>query len=206
MNGFYFITDSGLSVDGNAVDAAAAVCAGVRVIQYRNKGTKARLAYEEALKIKAVLKGALFLINDRIDVAQAVDADGVHLGKDDMPYEAARKILGPEKIIGITVSSVEQAKEAQDNGADYIGVGPIFQTRTKPDAGQPLGIETLKAIRKAVSIPIAAIGAITLENAQEVILAGADAVCALSAVIGKADVSTEIMKFQNIFQNCGKNV
>jgi len=199
MKGYYFITDSCLSEKGNLADVKEAVSAGVQVIQYRQKNAAAKQMYNEALSLKNICQGRLFLINDRVDVALAVDADGVHLGQSDLPCEAARKILGKEKIIGLTVSSIEQACQAQAKGADYIGVSPIFSTQTKTDAGNALGIELLKQIRENVSMPIVVIGGITLENAKDVIAAGADAICAISAVLGKADIKEEINKFQNLF-------
>lgn len=199
MKGYYFITDSKLSKKGNLADVKEAVSAGVQAIQYRDKNATSKQMYSEALKLKPACRGRLFLINDRIDIALAVDADGVHLGQEDVPYDIARKILGKKKIIGVSVSNVEQAQQAQDKGVDYIGISPVFLTRTKTDAGNPVGIDLLKQIKKNVSIPIVAIGGITLENAKDVINAGADAICAISAVLDKTDIKTEINKFQKLF-------
>ena len=105
---------------------------GVCAVQYRNKNAETRAMYEEAVRLKEICRDALFLINDRIDIALAVDADGVHLGQSDMPYRAARKMLGPEKVIGITVHNLAEAVEAQRSGADYLGVSPIFRPRRNP--------------------------------------------------------------------------
>ncbi|MDP3182920.1 MAG: thiamine phosphate synthase [Desulfobaccales bacterium] len=200
MRGYYFITDASLSRAGNLSDVKAAVAAGVKVVQYREKQADARKMYEEALKLRKICKHITFLVNDRVDLALAVDADGVHLGQDDLPYAVARKLLGPQKIIGITVHTVEEARQAQKLGADYLGVSPIFATHTKSDAGEPKGVALIKQIRKQVSIPIIAIGGITLANAGEVIRAGADGLCAISAVVTKGDVKTEIKKFQRLFR------
>ncbi len=204
MKGYYFITDSGLSRAGNISDVQQAEACGVSVVQYRNKNAETREMYEEALRLREICRNALFLINDRIDIALAVDADGVHLGQSDMPYAAARKMLGPEKIIGITVHNLAEALEAQKLGADYLGVSPIYQTATKTDAGKPAGIVLIEEIRARVDIPLIAIGGINYFNAPGVIRAGADGVCAISAVVAKDDVGVEIKKFQELFSSFGK--
>lgn len=198
MKGYYFITDSGLSRAGNISDVRNAVRAGVEVVQYREKSASTKHMYEEALILRGICKDVTFIINDRIDVALASGADGVHIGQDDMPYILARKILGRNKIIGVTVHSVEEAGKAQKMGADYLGVSPIFATRTKKDAGLPAGVALIKGIKKAVSIPIVAIGGIDLSNATSVIHAGADCICAISAVITTPSVKKEIEKFRKL--------
>jgi thiamine-phosphate pyrophosphorylase len=199
LKGYYFITDARLSRAGNLSDTRNAVAAGVKVVQYRDKHASTRKMYEEAKTLKAICQGVTFLINDRLDIALAVDADGVHLGCGDMPYQVARKLLGKNKIIGLTVHSVKEAKQAQQLGADYISVSPIFATKTKSNAGKPTGIRLIKEIRRRVSIPIIAIGGINLTNAKKVIAAGADGLCAISAVVAKPDVKREIEKFQALF-------
>jgi thiamine-phosphate pyrophosphorylase len=199
LKGYYFITDSGLSRSGNVLDVRKAESCGVRIVQYRNKHANTKEMCEEAVRLREICSNALFLINDRIDVVLAADADGVHLGQSDMPYIAARRILGPDKIIGITVHNLSEALEAQRLGANYLGVSPIFPTATKPDAGKPAGIVLIEKIRALVDIPLIAIGGINLANAPEVIKAGADGLCAISAVVTKEDVGQEIRKFQNLF-------
>ena len=199
LKGYYFITDSKMSRAGNTSDVKSALAAGVKVIQYRNKMSGTKEMYDEALKLKSMCKGALFLVNDRLDIVLSINADGVHLGCQDLPYAAARKLLGKNKIIGLTVHSLREARQAQKAGADYVGVSPIFATKTKTDAGRPLGIGLLKEIRKCVSIPIIAIGGINLSNAKEVVLVGADGLCAIRAVVAKSDVKKEIEKFQALF-------
>jgi len=199
MKGYYFITDKNLSRLGNLSDVRNAVKAGVKIVQYREKNADAKEMYEEALKLRKICKGVSFLINDRVDIALAVGASGVHLGQSDMPYKVARKLLGKNKIIGITVHNVEQAVLAQKAGADYVGVSPVFETRTKPDAKNPVGIELIRKIKQRVSLPVVAIGGINLSNAKEVISAGANCVCAVSAVIAKKNVKSEINKFQKLF-------
>ena len=199
MKGYYFITDSGLSRAGNASDVRQAVDCGVEVVQYRNKNAETREMFEEAIRLREICEDALFLINDRIDIALAAEADGVHLGQSDMPISEARRLLGPEKIIGLTVHNIAEALEAERLGADYLGVSPIFQTATKKDAGKPAGIALIEEIRRRVEIPLVAIGGINHANAADVIRAGADGVCAISCVVAKENVRLEIRKFQDLF-------
>jgi thiamine-phosphate pyrophosphorylase len=199
MKGYYFITDTGLSRAGNVKDVRRALTAEVGIVQYRAKETGTRVMLAEAQELKSLCQGAIFIVNDRVDVALAVDADGVHLGQEDMPYETARRLLGPDKIIGITVSTLAEARTAARQGADYLGVSPIFFTRTKPDAGLPAGLTLLQEIRNSVSLPLAAIGGITHENAAQVIAAGADMICAISQVVTHPDVCVAVEKFQKLF-------
>ena len=200
MRGYYFITEARLSRAGNLSDVASAVAAGVRVVQYREKQGLTFDLVAEARQLRKLCRPTLFLVNDRVDLACEVGADGVHLGQEDLPCPEARQILGPEKIIGVTVCNVAEALAAQAGGADYLGVSPIFSTATKADAGAPTGVALLAEIRRRVSLPLIAIGGITLANAPEVIKAGADGVCAISAVVTRTDVRAEIEKFQRLFR------
>jgi thiamine-phosphate pyrophosphorylase len=199
ISGYYFITDEKLSKAGALRDIQAAVAAGVRVVQYRSKTSDTGKMQQEALALKKICRRVAFIINDRIDIALAVNADGVHVGQEDMPCPIARDLLGPKKIIGVTVHTVAQALQAEKDGANYLGVGPIFETATKKDAGEPTGIQLLREIKKQSKLPLAAIGGITLENAPSVIAAGADAICAISAVVTREDVEGEIGKFMKMF-------
>jgi len=201
MIGYCFITDAGLSRRGNASDVRSALAAGVKIIQYRNKETDTRAMCREALKLRKLCKGKIFLINDRLDIALAVNADGVHLGQKDLPYQIARKILGRKKIIGLTVHNLKQAREAESLGVDYIGVAPVFSTDTKGDAGRAVGIKLIREIKKRLALPLVAIGGINLSNAREVIRAGADGICAISAVVTKKDVRAQIQKYQGLFKD-----
>jgi thiamine-phosphate pyrophosphorylase len=201
VRGYYFITAAALSRAGNLSDVAAAVAAGVRVVQYRQKPGCTRDLMAEARQLRQLCRHIRFLVNDRVDLALEVEADGVHLGQEDLPYPEARKMLGPEKIIGVTVHNVPEALAAQAAGADYLGVSPIFSTGTKGDAGAPAGVALLAEIRRRVTLPLVAIGGITLANAPAVIEAGADAVCAIAAVVTRPEVKAEIDKFQKLF--CG---
>jgi thiamine-phosphate pyrophosphorylase len=199
MKGYYFITDARLSRAGNRSDVAQAVAAGVQVVQYRAKDLSTRDMFHEANVLRQLCRQCLFLVNDCLDVALAVRADGVHLGQDDLPLTAARNVLGPEAVIGVTVHNVEEARAAERGGADYLGVSPIYPTQTKPDAGPPTGLSLLKELRAATSLPIVAIGGITFENARPVIVAGADCVCAISAVVTQKDVQSAIAQFMKLF-------
>jgi len=163
--------------------------AGVRFFQYRNKRGTRRDIYETSMRLAPLARGAgaLFIVNDHADIAFAVDADGVHLGQDDLPIEHARNLLGSGKLIGISTHSPDQAKIAEAGGADYIGFGPVFRTSTK-DAGPVQGVEKLSAIKRIVSVPVIAIGGITLATVGEAIGAGADGVAVISSVLSAPDI------------------
>jgi len=188
--GLYFITDSRLTKKNIFEDIKAAIKGGVRIIQYREKNLPKEKITEEAKKLKELCKenNVLFLINDFVDIAIEVDADGVHLGLDDIPYEKARALLGNEKIIGLTAHNKEEAIEFQNLGADYLGISPVFTTTTKPDAGKAMGIENLKEIISSVKIPCIAIGGIDENNAEEVAKTNVDGIAIISAIVTKDDV------------------
>ena len=203
MRGYYFITDSTLSAAGDVSDVRQAVAAGVAMVQLRHKDAGTRRLVEEARALKRICAegGARFIVNDRLDVALAAGADGVHLGGEDLALEDARRLLGRGKLIGVSVRTVAEALAAEAQGADYLGVGPVFPTATKADAGAPCGLDMLRAIRSRCRIPIAAIGGIDLANVGMVLQAGADMICAISAVVTRPDVSAEIRNFQ---KECGR--
>lgn len=169
----------------------AAIKGGVSLIQLREKHISARHYIEEALRVKAITQrhGVPLIINDRADVALAVGAAGVHLGQDDLPIDVARRILGSSTIIGISVQTPQQAIEAQEHGADYVGAGPVFPTISKDDAEQPIGIAGLQAICQAVSIPVIAIGGIYAHNAAQVMAAGAAGISVISAIFNAPDIT-----------------
>lgn len=186
---YYLVTDARLSARGSLHDVAEAVRAGCRIVQYREKDAPTRTMVREAKAMRDLCVGrAVFLVNDRVDVALASGADGVHLGQDDMPYDDARRLLGPDAVIGITVHDADEAVEAERLGADYVGLSPIFSTSTKADAGSACGVDMIPLVRRRIGLPIAAIGGIGLQNAGEVVAAGADMVCAISAVVASEDV------------------
>jgi thiamine-phosphate pyrophosphorylase len=158
-------------------------------------------AYREAVPLRraAAEAGAMFIVNDRCDLALAVDADGVHLGQADLPLADARGILGSERIIGISTHRPEQVKEAADGGANYLGFGPIFPTGTKQDHEPVVGIDGLRLIRPLTRLPLFAIGGMTLENATAAIQAGADGIAVISAVLDAPDVAATIRNFMRRF-------
>jgi len=186
----YLVTDRGLSRGRSTLEIVrAAVPAGVTCVQLREKTGSTREFIEEALRLKAFLepRGVALIINDRVDVALAVGADGVHLGQSDMPLAAARALAADCMAIGISAESIEDAVEAQAGGADYLGVSPIFATPTKTDTAPPLGLEGLKAIRRAVAIPLVAIGGLNSSNAAAAIRSGADGIAVVSAIVSAED-------------------
>ncbi len=187
----YVITTEIPGLSRTHIDVARdAIAGGATVIQLREKDRCTRDILRIAAEIKKLThrSGTLFIINDRIDIALAIDADGVHLGQEDMPLLYARRILGKGKIIGVSVGGIEEAVRAEREGADYLGVGSIFLTPSKSDAGQPVGLGTLSEIRSSVKTPIVAIGGITLNNIEDVLKAGADGVAVISAVACATDV------------------
>lgn len=186
----YLVTDRGLSRGRSSKEIAlAAVRGGVTCVQLREKSCSTREFVAEALALKGALAEAdvPLIINDRIDVALAVGAAGVHLGQSDMRMEDARRILPPEMVIGISAESMEDAVRAQAQGADYIGISPVFSTPTKTDTAPPLGIAGVRAIRELVDIPLVGIGGLNLENGASVIAGGADGIAVVSAIVAADD-------------------
>lgn len=193
--GTYLVTDDGLSGDRSTPEVVeAAIAGGINVVQLREKGTTARSRYELGLELRELTReaGVLLVVNDRVDIAAAVDADGVHLGDEDLPVAAAREQLGPEAVTGRSVSTVEGARAAERAGADYLGVGAVFATDSKDTeaAQSELGVDRVRRIHEAVDIPFVAIGGVTPANASEVVAAGADGVAVISAITGAADPET----------------
>jgi thiamine-phosphate pyrophosphorylase len=174
-----------------------AIIGGVDIIQLRDKHSSKK----EVLKKAKLLKGLTekynipLIINDHIDVAIAVDADGIHIGQDDLPLLEARKILGENKIIGISTHKIEEAREAEVNGADYIGVGPIFPTKSKVDVVDPVTTKYIEEVVKEINIPFVAIGGIKLHNVDQVLNAGAARICAISEIVGSEDVTKTCQLF-----------
>ena len=182
----YLVTDRTLSLGRSTVEVVrAAIRGGVSCVQLREKGCSTREFMDEARLLKALLAGTgvpLF-INDRLDVALAVGADGVHLGQNDLAIADARRLVGNRMIIGISAESVADAVRAEAEGADYIGASPVFTTPTKTDTAPPLGLDGLRAIRRAVRLPLVAIGGIDADNAAQVLRAGADGLAVVSAIV-----------------------
>lgn len=175
----------------------AALRGGAEVIQLRDKeATSARL-YQEALALRQLTRewGVPLIVNDRTDIALAVEADGVHLGQQDLPVPVARKLLGPDRIIGVSVHDLPQAREAVAFGADYLGVGPVYPTSTK-QIEQAVGLDLIREIKENLDIPIIAIGGINPENVAEVIQGGAHGVAVISALLGVPDVTQRAREFR----------
>lgn len=200
----YLITDTKIAGLSHVQIARRAMDAGIRTIQLREKDLSKKIIFKEALRIRELTNRvrATFIINDYIDVALTVNADGIHLGQDDMPLKEARGIMGKGKIIGISTHSLNQAIKAQEGGADYIGFGPMYHTTTK-DAGRPKGVRALRTVRKNIHIPIVAIGGITWENVNEVLDAGADAAAVGSGILS-GRIKVNVKKFMEaISQEAG---
>lgn len=183
----YLVTDRELSTIPFYEMIKKAVKGGVTVVQLREKRLSTREFIEEALEVKKIVSGIPIIINDRVDIALAARADGVHLGNEDMPVDIAKRILGKDFIIGASAGSVEEAIEKEKMGADYIAVSPVFSTPTKPDAGPPLGLEGIREMRKIVKVPLIGIGGINRENVIDVIRSGAEGVAVVSAIVSSED-------------------
>jgi len=174
-----------------------AILGGADIIQLREKNKSKKELLEMAYQLKELCSKhqVPFIVNDHIDIALAVDADGIHLGQDDLPLSEARKILGPDKIIGISTHAIEEAIEAEKNGADYIGVGPVYETKSKVDVVDPVGLSYVREVVEKTNIPFVAIGGIKLHNLADVLDAGAKRICVISAIVGAEDVQETAKKF-----------
>jgi len=188
----YVVTDKAIAGGrSHAEQARAAILGGATVIQYREKLGNTRQLIAEASAVRDVCRelGATFIVNDRVDVALAVGADGVHVGQEDMPAIIARRLIGPDMLLGVTVGNAAQARQAEADGADYLGTDAVFFTGSKPDAGPPIGVDALAEICRAVRIPVVGIGGINVGNVAQVIQAGAAGAAVISAVVSAPDVS-----------------
>lgn len=167
----------------------AAVRTGVTLVQIRDKGDDARSFLAEALELREALAGSgvPLLVNDRIDIARAVGADGVHLGQSDLPPHIAREQLGPDAIIGLSIENRGQVGDGKFEDVDYLGVGPVFATGTKSDAAPPIGLDGLAAIRAATTLPMVGIGGVNAANAASVRATRVEGICVVSAILGAAD-------------------
>jgi len=203
----YVVTDAGLARGRSHLEVVrAAIAGGVTVVQYREKEATTRQMVEEAWELRELCReaGVPFIVNDRVDVALAVDADGVHVGQNDMPAPLARKLMGTDRILGVSVSTVAEAVGAQADGADYISASPVFSTPTKPDAPQATGVEGLRAIVRAVHRPVVAIGGIKAQNAAQLIRAGAAGVAVISAIVAAEDVEAAARELRAIVKAAQK--
>ena len=204
----YVVTDAQLSRGRShrqVIDAA--IRGGATIVQYREKSASTRQMIDEALELRDLCRtrGVPFIVNDRVDVALAVDADGVHVGQDDMPASLARKLIGRGKILGVSAENAEQARAAIADGADYVGAGAIFATATKADANKPIEIPGLLKIGGVCTIPMVGIGGINAPNAARVIRAGAAGIAVVSAIVSAEDAERAARELRNIVDNAKTN-
>ena len=204
LSGVYLLLDEQWAPRHNlsAVLESAAGC-GIRLFQYRNKTGSPQEVFAKARELREVAarSNALFIVNDRCDLALAVKADGVHLGQDDLPLELARGIMGRHKIIGISTHRPEEVTQATRGGADYIGYGPLFPTTTKAAHEAPVGLAGLRDIRSLTTLPMFAIGGITLDCLEEVVESGVNGVAVASAVLDASHVEQAMRAFVSYFRN-----
>ena len=197
----YGITAEEFSLGRSNIDVVARMIdSGIKVIQYREKEKKTRQKYEECLKIREMTRkaGVTFIVNDHVDLALLVEADGVHVGQDDLPLEKVRKLVGEEMIIGLSTHSPEQAEAAVKAGVDYIGVGPIFATKTKKDVCEPVGLEYLEYVVKNIKLPFVAIGGIKEHNLAEVSRRGAKCIAMVTEIVGVEDMGAKVCALRSV--------
>jgi len=198
LSGLYVILDPSVCPARPLVEVlTTAVEAGASLFQYRNKTASMKEAYVEALALRraAAKAGVFFIVNDRCDLALAVDADGVHLGQGDLPLDMAKKVMGPDKLIGISTHNPYQVREATAGKPDYLGFGPIFKPGSKQDHDPVVGLEGLRAMRSLTSLPVFAIGGIQIDQVGEVMRAGANGVAIISAILKAPDISLAVKAF-----------
>jgi thiamine-phosphate pyrophosphorylase len=201
MRGIYLVTDRDLCGQMTLADVVLqSVKSGVAYVQLREKNVTTRFFVEEAKRIKELLSPYKIplIINDRVDVALASGAEGVHIGQNDMPYKLVRKLMGKKAIIGLSVENWQDVEESQKLDVDYIGVSPVFATPTKKDTKEPWGLEGLKKIKAVSRHPLVAIGGINNSNARDVIAAGADCIAVVSAICAAPDPAAATNKLKNI--------
>lgn len=199
----YLVTDRTLSKGRPLTDIIQkAIAGGVSMVQLREKDCSTLEFYRLAIELKQCLKpyNVPLIINDRLDIALACDAEGLHIGQNDMPYDITRKMMGKDKIIGLSVESLEQAESANLWDVDYIGVSPVFSTPTKTDTARALGLEGLKAIATVSRHPVVGIGGINIHNAKDIIENGADAIAVVSAIMSADNPENAAIELNNIIK------
>lgn len=176
--------------------------AGVKIVQYREKDKSLKEQLEQCRQLRELTRqaGVTFIINDHVDLALLVEADGVHIGQDDLPVAEVRKLLGPDKLIGLSTHSPEQAQAALAAGVDYIGVGPLFTTSTKKDVCAAVGLEYLDYVVKHIPLPFVAIGGIKPDNLPQVVSRGATCVCLVTGIVGAPDIKGRVQELRHIMQ------
>jgi thiamine-phosphate pyrophosphorylase len=203
LNGLYLILDDQWSSSCSLSEVLReAGQAGVKLVQYRNKTGLMKQAYVMASTLREISNelGMVFIVNDRCDLAMAVQADGVHLGQTDSPVTLARNLVGHDMLIGVSTHNAQHVKQAAVDGADYVGFGPIFPTDTKSNPDPVVGIQGLKDIRALTSLPVVAIGGIKTESVVELCEAGADGVAVVSGILGAADRQQAFTQYLAPFQ------
>lgn len=195
--GLYGITAEKFSAGRTNIEVAEQMIrGGIRIIQYREKrpAKSYRTILEECRQLRALTRaaGVTFIVNDYVDVAMLVDADGVHVGQDDLPVGEVKSLLGRDKIVGLSTHSPQQARDAVQAGADYIGVGPIFATRTKDDVCAPVGFSYLDWVMENISLPFVAIGGIKLHNIDQLVRRGAKTICLVTEIVGAPDIVARV--------------
>ena len=198
LSGLYVILDPSVCPDRSLTDVLKeAATAGARLFQYRNKSASMKEAYAEALVLRQVAldAGVTFIVNDRCDLAVAVDADGVHLGQGDIPLDMARKVMGAGKLIGISTHNPDQVRETTAGKPDYLGFGPIFKPGSKQDHDPVVGLEGLRAIRRLTSLPVFAIGGVQIDQVKEVMRTGANGIAVISGILKAPDISHAVKLF-----------
>lgn len=202
LSGIYAITDDGLSLGRSVREVVEQLLrGGIRTIQYREKDKKAGEMLDDCRAIRAMTReaGCTFIVNDHVDIAILCEADGVHVGQDDLPVTAVRSLVGPDMIIGLSTHSPAQAAAAIAVGADYIGVGPIYATRTKKDVCAPVGLEYLEhVVTTYPDFPYTAIGGIKRHNLPDVLARGARCVCLVSEILSAPDIPARIAELEQI--------
>ena len=198
----YLVTDNSDDVEKFLNTIEEAIKGGTTVVQIREKTADTLDFYNLALKVQEITKkyDVPLIINDRVDVAMAIDADGVHVGQSDMPCDVTRKLIGADKILGVSAATIDEAKKAQKDGADYIGTGAVFPTQTKDDAPKITKNE-LKEIAESIDIPVVAIGGITLENAHELNDTGIAGLSVVSAIMSSDNPKKSSEELLNIFNS-----
>ena len=194
----YLVTDYRIPFDELLKKVEEALKAGIKLVQYRDKNVSSKLMCERGKKLFDLCKkyNSIFLVNDRVDIAMAIDADGVHIGQDDMDCKLARKLLGRDKIIGVSTKTLEESKKAVEDGADYLGCGAIYSTDTKDT--NILSINSLKEIKKNISIPIYGIGGINTENITNEVKELLDGVAVVTAILNSHNINKTINEFKII--------
>lgn len=199
----YLVTDTALCPEGKLLEwIEEAILGGVTMVQLREKAVSSRTFYEEALSVKKITQKyhVPLIINDRLDIMLAVDADGLHIGQSDLPASVARRLIGGNKCLGISAGNLSDAQRAKLDGADYLGVGAVFPTSTKKDA-QFIGMDVLKKIKKSVALPVVGIGGIKRENIETLYGSGIDGAAVVSAIMGADDPRRAAMELRTCVKN-----